>query len=230
MQGTELSATMNQFGQIGCLCCFLRSDGGLHQLSKFSQDFSIDRVCLGKLTQSAGKVSYLSGINYNNRQTCVQQFGDNWFFVAAGGFQDDSSDREFLEVLAKLTMTLRCVWQRGFQNSGAASNTEGVFCDIDTDINGISHPVDRLRHGFLPYLQMRTRQACGLLAVQTAVRASPTVAARILLCDGLADLDTNDLSSPIGVGSAALTPPPPPHPTTHHQPPRAYYNIYYSHT
>jgi hypothetical protein len=39
-------------------------------------------------------------------------------------------------------MTLRRVWQRGFQDSGAASNAEGVFCDIDTDINGVSHPVE----------------------------------------------------------------------------------------
>ena len=69
------------------------------------------------------------------------------------------------------------------------------FCDIDTDIN-------RFRHGFLPYLQIRTHQASGSLAVQTAVRASPTVAARIPLRDGLADLGTTDLSSPIGVGTA----------------------------
>jgi hypothetical protein len=69
------------------------------------------------------------------------------------------------------------------------------FCDIDTDIN-------RFRHGFLPYLQMRTRRAYGSSAVQTAVRVSPTVAARFPLCDGLEDPDTIELSSPAGVGSA----------------------------
>jgi hypothetical protein len=72
---------------------------------------------------------------------------------------------------------------------------KGVFCDINTDI-------DRFRHGNLPYLQMRTRRTCGSAAVQTAVRAGPTGAARITLCDGLAGQDTIDLSSPAGVGSA----------------------------
>jgi hypothetical protein len=72
---------------------------------------------------------------------------------------------------------------------------ECVFCDIDTDI-------DRFRHGNLPYLQMRTRRACGSAAVQTAVRACPTVAARFPLCDGLEDLGTIELSSPAGDGSA----------------------------
>jgi hypothetical protein len=54
----------------------------------------------------------------------------------------------------------------------------------------------------LPILQIRTRRTCGSSAVHSAVRVSPTVAARITLCDGLADQDTTDLSSPAFCGSA----------------------------
>src|SRR3989339_1757820 len=87
-------------------------------------------------------------------------------------------------------MSVLCIGQTCFNDVRAGCDTKCVFCDVDSDIN-------RFRHGYLPYLQMRTRRTCGSAAVQTAVRVCPTGATRITLCDGLEDPVAIDLSSPI---------------------------------
>lgn len=89
-------------------------------------------------------------------------------------------------------MAIGRVWKTGFEEVWAGGNMEGVFGDVDTDI-------DLSQHGFFPYLQMRARSSP---AAQTAVRASPIATARFTLCGGLKDLNTIELSSPAGGGSA----------------------------
>lgn len=194
-QVVELAASANEFCQfsgLGCRVCFR---GRPDDLSEFCQHMSIDGVCLCPLAKAVGKVTDLSRIDYNDRKACIKQLGCDWFFVTACGFEDDKGNGVFFEHSTKLAMTVERVWQTGFKQFRAGSDVKGFFCDIDTDIN-------RFRHGFLPYLQIRARRLCGTGAAQTAVRVSPTVAARITLCDGLADQVTTDLSSPAFYGSA----------------------------
>ena len=194
-QIVELTASSDEFGQFICLgrrmCFRCRFD----DLSKFCQNSCVDGIGLCVLPHTIGEITNLSRIDNNHWQRGIEQFGCNRAFIAAGSFKDDKSDGVVFKVLTELVIAVRCVRQTGFDEVGTGGDMKGFFCDIDTDI-------DRFRHGNLPYLQMRTRRTCGKSAVQTAVRACPTGAARIPLCDGLEDLDTIDLSSPAGVGSA----------------------------
>jgi len=194
-QAVELPASSDKFGQFSSLGRRMCFRCRFNNLCEFGQYLCINGVCFSPLAHTSGKITDLPRINYNNRQRVTEQFGSERTFIAAGSFKDDESDSVIFERLRKLAMSLVGVWQVCFEKVWTGGDTESVLCDIDTDI-------DRFRHGNLPYLQMRTRRACGSSAVQTAVRASPTVAARFPLCDGLEDLDTIELSSPAGVSSA----------------------------
>ena len=191
-QVVELPTSSDQLGQFSGLGRRMRFRCRLDDLSEFGQNLRIDGVGLCPLPHAVGEVTYLPRIDNNNRQVCIEQFGDNGSFVASGRFKDNKSDVMIFEALTKLAMTIRCVWQTSFQDRGAGCNVEGVFCDIDTDINFF-------RHGFLPYLQMRARS---FPAAQTAVRAGPIAAARFPLRDGLDGPNTTELSSPAGACSA----------------------------
>src|SRR4030042_630374 len=105
----------------------MASGNRLHQLSKLSQNFCINGIGLGQLTYAAGKISYLSRIDNDNRQVCLQQFGNNGSFVASGCFKDNKSDVMIFEALTKLAMTIRCVWQIVFQDIRATGKVECVF-------------------------------------------------------------------------------------------------------
>ena len=188
----ELAASSDEFGQFIRLGCSVGFRGGFNDLSKFGQNGCIDGVGLCPLPHSLGKVTHLSRIDHYDRQRGIEQFGSNRTFIAASCFENNKSDGMLFEGLAKLTMTFGCVGQTVFDEVWAGSDMERVFRNIDTDINWFGH-------GFFPYLQIRAR---GLPAAQTAVRACPTEATRITLCDGLEDLDTTDLSSPAGASSA----------------------------
>lgn len=201
VQIAELAASPDQFGQfcgLGRGVCF---GGRPDLLGKGRQDLRIDGIGLGPLPHAPGKIPHLPRIDHHDGQGCGQQFGHDGAFVAASCFQYHEGNRVFFEGLTQLVMSLRGVGQRGVEYVRAGGDTEGVLGDIDTDINGF-----RFRHGDLPYLQMRTRRACGTPAVPTAVRVRPTGATRILLRDGLGDQETTDLSLPVGLGSARCAP------------------------
>jgi len=194
-QVVELPASSDKFGQLSSLWRRMCFRCRFNYLCESGQYLCINGVCFSPLAHTFGKVTYLPRINYNNRQRVTEQFGSERTFIAAGSFKDDESDSVIFEQFRKLAMSLPGVWQLSFEDVWAGCDVKCFFCDIDTDINSF-------RHGFLPYLQIRTRRACESAAVQTAVRASPTVAARFLLCDGLEDPGTTELSSPAGAGSA----------------------------
>jgi len=194
-QVVELSASSDQFRQFSDLGLKVRFRCRINDLCEFCQHLCVNRVGFCPLSKAIGKISNLSRIDHDNRHTGVEQFGGEGAFVTAGSFENDKSNSMVLKCLTELMVTIGRVRQAGFDDVWTGGEVECVFCDIDTDI-------DRFRHGNLPYLQMRTHRACGSAAVQTAVRACPTVAARFPLCDGLEDLGTIELSSPVGVGSA----------------------------
>ena len=192
MEVVELPTSSDQLGQLSGLGRRMRFGCRLDDLSEFGQNLRIDGVGLCPLSHAVGEVTYLPRIDNDNRQIRIEQFGDNGSFVASGRFKNNKSDVMIFEASTKLAVTIRCVWQAGFQDRGTGCNVEGVFCDIDTDINFF-------RHGFLPYLQMRARS---FPAAQTAVRVGPIATARFPLRDGLEDLGTIELSSPTGACSA----------------------------
>ena len=194
-QIVELSASSDKFGQFIGLRCRVRFRCRFDDLCESCQKLRIDGVGLCVLSHAVGKITNLSRIDDDNGQRGIEQFGCDGAFVAAGSFKNNQCDGLVFEGLTELAMAFGRVWQACFEDVWAGGDVKGFFCDINTDI-------DRFRHGNLPYLQMRTRRTCGKSAVQTAVRACPTGAARIPLCDGLGDLNTIDLSSPAGVGSA----------------------------
>lgn len=195
-QVVELSASADEFCQFSGLGCRMRFRGRLDDLSEFSQHLSIDGVGLGPLAEAVGEVADLSRVGHDDKKACIEQLGDDWFFVTASGFENDKCDGVLFEHSTKLAITIGRVGQTGLEQFRAAGDVKGFFCDIDTDIIGI------FGHGFLPYLQMRARLLCGTGAAQTAVRACPTAAARFPLRDGLGGQDAIELSSPAGVGSA----------------------------
>jgi hypothetical protein len=187
----ELASSSDKFGQLNGLRLRVRFRRRFDNLCEFRQHLRIDRVGLCPLAYSFGKVANLSRIDHYNRQRSIEQFGCERPFITTGRFEDDERNCLVLELSADLVMAMGCVRQAGFDEVGAGGDVKGVFGDVDTDIN-------RFRHGFVPYLQMRAR---GFPAAQTAVRACPTGATRIPLCDGLEDPDTIDLSSLAGFGS-----------------------------
>ena len=195
-QVVKLPTSSDQLGQLNGLGLGMRFRSRFDDLSELGQYLRIDGVCLCPLPHAVGEITDLPRVDHDDRHLGTEQFRCDGAFVTAGGFEDNQSDGVVFEVLTELAMAIGRVGQAGFENVGASGDTEGVFGDIDTDI-------DRFRHGNLPYLQMRTRRACGSpAAVQTAVRANPTGAARFPLCDGLEGPDTIELSSPAGGGLA----------------------------
>jgi len=191
-QVAELMATSDKFCHFSVLRSGMRFRGRLHDFCKLRQYLRINRVGLCVLPHAFCEIPDLFGIDYNNRQRGSQQLCYDRSFITAGCFEDDQCNSLVLEIFTKLAMAIGRVWQTGFEDVWAGGNMEGVFGDVDTDI-------DLSQHGFFPYLQMRARS---LPAAQTAVRASPTAAARFTLCGGLEGLVTIELSSPAGGGSA----------------------------
>lgn len=190
-----ITTSSDEFGQFIRLGCSVGFRGGFNDLSECGQYLRIDGVGLCPLPHSLGKVAHLSRIDYYDRQRGVEQFGSDRTFIAASCFKHNQCYGVLFEDLAKPAVAIPCIGQTDFDEVWAGCDMEGVFCDIDTDINWFGH-------GCIPFLQIRTRRTCGSGAVQTAVRASPTVAARFPLRGGLEDLDTIELSSPSGACSA----------------------------
>ena len=169
----------------------MRFRGWFDDLRKLRQHLRIDGVGLCVLPHTFCEVTHLPGIDYNNRQRCVEQFGGKRPFITAGSFENNQCNIFVLKDFTKPAITVRCVGQMSFDDVRECCNVEGVFGDVDADVNWF-------RHGFVPYLQMRARS---MPAAQTAVRAGPIAAVRFTLCDGLVGLGTTELSSPASFGS-----------------------------
>ena len=185
------SDQLGQFGGLGRCVCF---GAGFDDLCELREDVCVDGIGLCVLAHSFCEVSDLPWIYDDDGQGCGEQFCGERTFVSAGGFDDDQGGVVLAEQATEFAMIRGCVGHVFGDELRRSGDTEGVFCDVDSYI-------DLFGHGKLPYLQMRTRRACGRATVQTAVRADAMTTTRFPLGDGLLDQGTIELSPPAGVGS-----------------------------
>jgi hypothetical protein len=193
-QVSELSAATHQVGQF----VDLRAGRGfwlrLNDLSETGEDACVNGVGLGPFAETSREVTDLARGSDDNLEICLEQFGDDGTFVAAGCFEDDQFYFVRLKDFDELLCARGRVGQRNVDGGGTRGDVKCVFGNVDAD-------EEWFLHGFLPILRIRTRRPRGS-AVPAAVRANSTVATRITLCDGLADQNTTDLSSPASCVSA----------------------------
>lgn len=191
----KLMSPSYQVGQFIGFTAELRPWPGFYYLCEASQDVCIDGVCLGQFADAFCEVTYLPGRSDYDVEFGFEQCGSDGTFIAAGRFEDNQADIVGPESLEQLFDTAGGIGQGQIDRGRRRADAEGIFCYVYAYEN-------LFVHGTLPILQMRARRTCGPLTALSAVRAGPTVAARIMLCDDLLGLGTLDLSSPAARSSS----------------------------
>jgi len=194
-QGSQLIASGNQVGQFFGFTVELRPWFWLDDLSEACQHSRIDGVCLGQFSDASCELTDLTWRSDYDFEVGFEQSGNDGTFITAGCFKYDQFNIIWFECLYQLLYSAAGVGQRQIDGGRRRANTECVFGNVDAY-------EDLFFHGTLPVLQMRARRACGSPTALSAVRAGPTAATRIMLCDDLVGLGTLDLSSPAAFGSS----------------------------
>jgi hypothetical protein len=152
----------------------------LYLLCEEGQDAGINAIGLGHQAQGPGEVASPLGIDDGDSKAGVGEVGDNFSFVAAGGFEDDETIGWTGEQLTELLMSGWRVGEGVGLPSGEEVEIERGFGDVDSDPNLV-----RAIHGGIPFLSMRARASLGGATAQATVRVNFQRPAAIQLCDGV---------------------------------------------
>lgn len=103
----------------------------LNGMSEVGEDLSVDAIGLGEFAGGFGEVADLAGINYDDGQFGGGQGSDRQPFIAAGGLQDDSLDRQALDAVEQRLNPLEIVGVP-LSRTFPLRDIEPIFGNIDS--------------------------------------------------------------------------------------------------
>jgi len=195
----ELSTSGDQFGEGFDFGRFRRPRGWLDHFAKLGQQIGVDGIGFSELSQTAGEITDLPGIDHHGIVTGLDQFGGEGAFITSGGFEDELGDGEFLQIVEEFLMPRAGVGVVGFDSCGPGGDLERIFGDINSNVESF------VRHGKVPFLQMRANRTYWPASL-SAVRVCPMGTTRTTLRDGLGDQGTIGLTPSGAADSACFAP------------------------
>lgn len=178
----DLSSASDEILQFLLIRGDFLGQAGAGDLGEMGEEFGIEGIGLGELSEGFGEVSGLAGIDDGDGESGVDEVTDEGAFVSAGSFDDDDGDGGVLaETFGELFETGLIVGAGPSLGQGTNMDVELGLSDIDSDVEGNLGSVD----GTDPVLQIRTRGGGSRGTVLAAVRAGTRGAAAIRLCGGV---------------------------------------------
>lgn len=179
-QFDELTSTDDELIEFGLFfrCFFEGSRPDV--LAEAGDDGSVEAIRLGKDAESSGEVTDLTRVDDGDVMADAYEFGDQSPLIPAGGFDHEQTCTLLRQLPEQLPQTFFVIGERELFLLGKKADVEGKLGNVDAD-----KVFDRIVHGFVPSLRMRTRGGTEPIAVLAAVRAYSKRPATIPLRDGL---------------------------------------------